>query len=159
LFEYIRPIHRRALIPKLWGDFVEEFRQVFDIQKIDEAKHLVYGKALVPGKFDSQQDIMRPEEIEKTAHNFLINLQKAYVELLSGKQVTKASEMGYSHKVFKGVGGFGYIAESYIDPEGSWVLVTKVTDPNIWRMIQNKEITGYSVGGKGRRIPVQVGDV
>lgn len=130
----------------------EQFNSYFDIQKVDQAKRIVYGKALVPNKVDTQNDFVTKEDIEQTAHEFLVNLQKAYVELSRGEQTTKASEIGYMHKVFKGVGGFGYIVESYIDPEGSWVLATKITDDKVWDMVVKGEITGYSVGGKGRRI-------
>lgn len=132
-----------------------EFKTYFDIQKVNSEQKIIYGKALVPDKFDSQEDIITKEDIEETAHNFLINLQKAYVELLNGEQETKASEIGFMHKIFKGVGGFGYIVESYIDPEGSWVLATKITDDRVWDMVKNKQITGYSVGGRGKRIPIE----
>jgi hypothetical protein len=131
------------------------FKQVVDIFKVDEDKRIVYGKALVPDKIDFQGDIVSKEDIEEAAHNFLINLQKAYQELLTdGISKTKASEIGFMHKFFKGVGGFGYIIESYIDPEGSWVLGTKVTDDSIWKMIKEGKITGYSIGGQGVRIPL-----
>lgn len=133
----------------------DQFKQYFDIAKVDSIQKIVYGKALVPGKFDTQQDTMTKEDIEKTAHNFLIDLQKAYVELLNGNQVTKASQIGLMHTVFKGVGGFGYVVESYIDPEGSWVLATKINDDVVWDKIVKGEITGYSVGGKGKRIPIE----
>ena len=134
----------------------EKFKQYFEIQKVDNVKKIVYGKALVPNSVDSQNDTVTKEDIELAAHSFLINLQKAYVELLTlGKQSTKASEIGFMHKVFKGVGGFGYIVESYIDETGSWVLATKINDDKIWDMVEKKEITGYSIGGKGRRIPVE----
>ena len=132
----------------------EEYKQYFDIQKLDNLKQIVYGRALVPDKIDKQNDFMSASDIEETAHNFLINLQKAYVELLNGQKTTTPSQIGFMHKVFKGVGGFGYIVESYIDPtDGSWILATKVTDSTIWKMIVDGKITGYSVGGRGRRIP------
>lgn len=133
----------------------EQFKQYFDIAKVNQMKRIVYGKALVPDKYDSQLDTITKEDIEETAHNFLINLQKAYVELLKGEQVTKASQIGYMHKIFKGVGGFGYVVESHVDEDGCWILGTKVTDDKIWDMILKGEITGYSVGGRGRRIPIE----
>lgn len=132
-----------------------DFSQVMEITKIDQDQKIIFGKALVPDKFDSQGDTVTKEDIEKAAHEFLINLQKAYAELLkTGVNKTNASEIGFMHTVFKGVGGFGYIVESYIDAEGSWVLATKVTDDAVWEMIKKGEITGYSIGGCGRRIPV-----
>lgn len=134
------------------------FKRIVEIYKVDKVKKIVFGKALVPDKEDTQGDIVSKQDVEETAHNFLINLQKAYVELLNnGVNTTKASEIGFMHTVFKGVGGFGYIVESYIDPDGSWVLGTKITDDTVWDMIIKGEITGYSVGGKGVRIPMESG--
>lgn len=131
-----------------------------NITKIDEEKRIVYGKALVPDKVDSQGDIVSKEDIEEAAHNFLINLQKAYIELLTfGVNKTNASQIGYMHRVFKGVGGFGYIVESYIDPDGSWVLATKINDETVWKMIKDGRITGYSIGGTGKRIPIEGGEL
>jgi len=133
---------------------MSEFKQVVPIFKINEEQQIVYGKALVPDREDCQGDTVSKSDVEKAAHNFLMNLQKAYAELLTkGMSTTKASEIGFMHTVFKGVGGFGYVVESYIDPEGSWVLGTKVTDSKVWKMIKDKTITGYSIGGTGVRIP------
>lgn len=151
----ICPILRRA---KLFGviGLEKSFNQTVDIFKIDVMKQIVYGKALVPNKEDLQEDIVSKQDIENAAHNFLINIQKAYQELFSnGVQKTKASEIGLMHRVFKGIGGFGYIVESYIDDEGSWVVGTKITDSAVWKMVLDKKITGYSIGGKGIRIPVE----
>jgi DNA adenine methylase len=132
----------------------QKFNQTVDIFKVDDEKHIVYGKALVPDRVDSQGDIVSKQDIETAAHNFLINIQKAYAELVSsGANTTNASQIGLMHKVFKGVGGFGYVVESYIDPSGSWILGTMVTDPTIWQMIKDGQITGYSIGGNGTRIP------
>lgn len=133
---------------------MSEFRQIVPIFKINDEQQIVYGKALVPDKEDMQGDTVSKADVEKAAHNFLMNLQKAYAELLTqGSSTTKASEIGFMHTIFKGVGGFGYVVESYIDPEGSWVLGTKVTDSKVWKMIKSGAITGYSIGGTGVRIP------
>lgn len=134
----------------------ESFKQEVSIFKVLEEKQIVYGKALVPNRIDFQGDLVTIEDVEESAHNFLMNLQKAYVELLTeGSSTTNASEIGFMHKIFKGVGGFGYIVESYIDPEGSWILGTKITDQAVWKMIKEGKITGYSIGGKGVRIPLE----
>lgn len=132
----------------------QQFKQIVDIYKVDDEERIVYGKALVPDKIDCQGDIVSKKDVETAAHNFLINIQKAYAELLAnGSTATNASEIGLMHKVFKGVGGFGYVVESFIDPSGSWVLGTKVTDDSIWNLIKDGSITGYSIGGNGVRTP------
>lgn len=136
------------------NDFSQTNCNVF---KVDSKQKIVYGKALVPDREDSQGDIVSKEDVEKAAHNFLMNIQKAYVELYTnGINKTDASQIGFMHTVFKGIGGFGYVVESYIDKEdGSWVLATKVTDDKVWDMIEKGLITGYSIGGRGTRIPIK----
>lgn len=138
-----------------------EFNRVVDIFKVDNEKHIVYGKALVPNKHDSQGDIVSKADVEEAAHNFLIQLQKSYESLVKGAMSAVSSnnpeevkgQIGVMHRFFKGVGGFGYVVESYIDPTGSWVLGTKINDETIWKMVKSGQITGYSIGGKGIRIP------
>ena len=50
-----------------------------------------------------------------------------------------------------------YIAQKAFDlgdqevAEGSWVLCVRVDDPDLWRKVKAGEITGFSVGGFGRR--------
>jgi len=132
----------------------EEKESFVEVSKLDKMKKLVYGKVLVPNTVDKQGDYITPEEIEKAAHNFLINLQIGYNKLKLGQELGHdVSQIGYMHTTFKGIGGFGYIAESYIDAQGSWVLVTKITDDKIWKQIVDGVIRGYSIGGKTLRIP------
>ena len=119
--------------------------QVVPIFKIDEAKRLVYGKALVPDIEDTQEDIVSKEDVELAAHGFMINMQKQIYD--------KPSEIGLQHMTF---GVDVYVVESYIDKEdSSWILVTKVESDDIWDKVQKGEITGYSIGGKGKRTPIE----
>lgn len=102
----------------------------------DESKRLVYGVVYEPERIDAHGDYMTADEIEKAAHDFLINARNIDVQ----------------HN-FKE--GFGDVVESYIAKQddlesgiikGSWVLVTKAT-PEVWDAIQKGDITGYSMAG------------
>lgn len=102
----------------------------------DPSKQLVYGVVYSPETLDAHGDFMNANEIEKAAHDFLVNARNIDVQ----------------HNF---EAGFGQVVESYIAKQddlengitkGSWVLVTKATD-EVWNKIQKGEITGYSMAG------------
>lgn len=107
------------------------------INKEDE-KRLVYGVVYEPNVPDAHKDMMKADEIEKSAHTFL----KEY------RNIDKQHDFQ---------GGYGEVVESYVAPQdftvgedtiakGSWVLVTKA-DEDTWDSIKKGEITGYSMAG------------
>jgi DNA adenine methylase len=113
------------------------------ICKIDSAKRLIYGPALVPETFDSQEHIASAVEIEKAAHDFLAG-------------VNEDRQMGVMHEDFEPEIA---VVESYIAPVdfdlgddpisiGTWVIVSKVYDDDVWQRVQDGELTGYSIAGK-----------
>lgn len=124
----------------------EKVSMTVQISKIDEDKRIVYGEVLVPGEIDSQGDILTKEEVERVAHDFMLKIQKTKGEKgIIGKQ--------HSDIVF---GKHGYPVESYIEKDtGAWVLGTYVTNDETWQEIKKGEITGYSIGGVGERVPLE----
>lgn len=116
-----------------------------NILKSDIEKQMVFGVVLAPDEFDLQGDIMEAEEIEKTAHNFLMS----------------SRVIGFRHSEVEEA----ELIESYITRKpfqlngetvktGSWVIGVHVSDPETWRLIKNGEITGFSIGGSGKREPL-----
>lgn len=110
-------------------------------KKFDEDRQLVYGEVYVPMLPDSQGDFMTAEEIERIAHDFMAR--------------GNVNKIDTNHDLQE---NGSYVAESFIarkgDPdfsEGAWVVVTKITDPNVWKMVKSGELNGYSMYGKGRR--------
>ena len=122
-------------------DKPETKEMVIKIEKQDEEKRLVYGVVLEPETVDLQGDIYDAETIEKSAHNFLYDVRR----------------MGLMHKEF---GREMKIAESYIVNDdkgyiqlnerkvknGSWVLVCKVIDDDVWKGIKEGTYGGFSIG-------------
>jgi hypothetical protein len=113
------------------------------IAKIVEEKRLVYGIVLEPDEVDAQNDTISAEVIEKAAHNFIANYNKE-------------TQLGYMHKVFGKIGI--ELVQSYVAlhtfkmgsekvKKGSWVMVTHVTNDQVWNKIKKGTITGYSIGG------------
>lgn len=105
----------------------------------DKDQRIVYGIVYEPGVEDSQGDSATAEEIEKAAHQFMVEVQTFKV-------------------MHKGKTANVKVLESYIAPQdltiagtkiskGTWVLVTKVFDDKVWKAIKDGELTGYSMAG------------
>lgn len=137
--------------PSEESEELEELEERYvPIVKVDKKKHIVYGVVLEPEVWDAQKDIVSKEEIEAAAHEFLAFYRKIDLR---------------HHHVAKSC----YPVESYIAPqdfvlgsekvkEGSWILGSKVTDPKIWKDIEDGLLTGYSIVGMARRVPEGVTD-
>ena len=115
------------------------------IVKVDDDKRLVYGVVYAPYETDAQEDWMSPEEIEKAAHVYMTEYRK----------LRKNHEEDLDDC---------YVVESYIAPsamrignktvtEGSWVMVTKINNDEVWADIKSGKITGYSMAGNALRVP------
>jgi 8-oxo-dGTP pyrophosphatase MutT (NUDIX family) len=109
-------------------------------------KQILYCVVLEPHTEDAQEDIMSPEEIEKTAHKYLENSR-----VIGGE---------HSHPID------AVPVESFIAPQdfsvngqygdqvvkaGSWVLGVKIKDPDEWQKVLDGDYTGVSIGGFGQR--------
>ena len=101
---------------------------------------------MVPDQEDAQGDIISADVIEDAAHDFLVNSRRIDVQ-----------HVFLSSKCFP--------VESYIAPtafylgdhlvkKGTWILVTKVLDEEIWKKVKNGELRGYSIRGIAESIPL-----
>ena len=115
----------------------------FPITKLNEDKRLVGGIVYEPDVVDAQGDSAGEAEIEKAAHKFMQD----------------SRTLGFMHK--EDVGPRAKIVESYIAPcnmkmnnqsirKGTWVMVVKVQDDELWNMVKSGKITGFSMGGRAR---------
>lgn len=129
------------------------------------SKQIVYSVVLSPHQFDAHNDWVPAAEVEKTAHNWL----------------KKSSVIGFNHTKFTDVGA--HVVESFIERyptqddyqkalnnephtayklpfgdshtySGDWVIGIKIEDPELWDAVENGEIGAVSIGGLGKREPV-----
>lgn len=111
---------------------------IFDISKSEE-EHIVAGIVYEPNAEDTQGDYTTEDEIRKAAYSFMEEAQRYKVNH-KGKEV-KAN-----------------VLESYIAPQdlemvgnkikkGSWILISRVLDEEIWRLIKAGELQGLSMAG------------
>jgi hypothetical protein len=117
------------------------YTESVEIKKKDSAKQIVYGEVMTPMVMDSQGDFMTADQIEKTAHNFMMGLRHYNVDT--------------EHSLVKNE---SVVIESFIarkgDPEfneGSWVVGTYVPDKAVWEKVEKGELNAFSMYGRGER--------
>lgn len=120
--------------------------KVSPILKAAPMQQVVYCVVLEPDTADSQDDVMTSEDIEKTAHNYLIRAR------LIGSGHEKAIEAAPVES-FIAPQDLEYQGQNgpQVVKKGSWIIGIKVFDPSEWQKVVNGEYTGVSVGGKGLR--------
>lgn len=142
----------------------ETTKRSFEILKRDDERRLIYGPVLIPENFDLQDDIISAGEIENAAHNYLVKLSfHDDPEFLQSLGMNAVSKRGFMHTEFNRKIA---VVESYIAPvdfemggrtitKGTWVGVVKVFDDEVWNLVKAGRITGFSIGGRSRSIPVE----
>lgn len=124
----------------------EIIEKQFNIIKRDEEKRLVYGIVYEPEAKDTDGEEASAEEIEKACHAFMIDYAT-----YKGSHLDMMHEEALSLKD-------AVIVECFIQPvdmtlgqqliyKGSWMLVTKIYNDEIWQGIKDGIINGYSMGG------------
>lgn len=116
------------------------------IAKVDDEKHLVYGVVYAPDDADAHDDFATAEEIEKAAHNFLAksNTQKAVdtqhnLVPEDGVTIVESAIIKGKHSILTG------------EPDGTWFIVTKIDNEEIWKSVKDGTYTGYSLYGFAER--------
>ncbi len=110
---------------------------------------LVTGIVLEPDVADSQGDTYSADEIRKTAHLWMLDFRN----------------IGLQHKAI--VNHSVQPVESWIAPvdqviagvdiaAGTWLLTVKVFDDELWQQVKQGTLTGFSISGFARRVPVGV---
>jgi len=125
-------------------DYKPVAKQV-QFRKADDEKRLVYGVVMEPEEVDTQGDTTSAEEIELACHRFMLNRQR--LDLNHQREIEKQEAA---------------IVECYIAPvamdfpggtvkPGSWLMVTKIYDDEMWTKVKAGELGGYSIRGRGVR--------
>lgn len=113
------------------------------IVKTDDDNHYVTGIVYEPLTEDAHGDFMSEDEVTKAAYWFAKN--------------GNGSDLQHSFTAESGVTVVeNWIAKSDFKignesiKKGTWLITTEITDEAIWEKIKKGEITGYSMGGKGK---------
>lgn len=127
-------------------------QKLVTFQSIDDEQRIVMGAAMVPNKQIYRRDgddeffvFFTEETIKQIAEKFFLDgkINSATVEhldTLNGVTVVESWIVQDSEKDKSAVYGFDY-------PVGTWVISMKINNPDIWNMIKNDMIRGFSVEG------------
>ena len=126
---------------------VDKKEEMFNVPivKADEEKHLVYGAVLIPDTRDSQGDIITAEEIEKTAHAYLIqsrNIDNRHAEALPLEKARPVESYILPQDTTLGKKEL---------PQGTWIMTVHIPDDVLWKSVKAGELNAFSIYGVGKR--------
>jgi len=140
-----------------WTEVVQSFvdvtktiRLLVPVRKAaDTPRRISYGVVLEPDTTDLQGDVMKAADIELSAHDWMIESQAGgdmHADVVKDAKVVESYLAPCDFDV-ETAGGTETVVK------GSWVLAMRWPE-EIWKRIAEGELTAYSVGGQGVRIPL-----
>ena len=142
--------------PAIEEDFIyfNEDEPRVEVQLSDDAKHMVYGAVLVPGKkiyrYDQDSDTeyyltFTSESVEKMSQDYMKNFRQANVTLQHNEEATEVvmveswlkSSMDYDKSIALGL--------SKDLPVNTWFAGFKINNIETWERIRSGELRGFSV--------------
>lgn len=124
----------------------------FDITKSNSDEHLVSGWANVAVNADGsipldwQDDIIRPETLEKAAINFMMDYRGSGVMHQGDSKGVVVESIVFTKEKQACIG----IPEGTI-PEG-WFITVKVLDPDVFAKVKDGTFRMFSIQGSAKRI-------
>jgi len=139
----VKPVQCGKMAMTKNEDGTANFELEVPIVKLQEDDHEVHGVVYAPDEVDAQGDSASSDEIRRAAHKFLED----------------SRTIGLMHK--EDAGPRAKLVESYIMPEnvrfgnqmvkkGTWMMVVKIYDQELWTSVKEGKITGFSMGGTAR---------
>lgn len=134
-----------------WVKKIDEWRSEFEISKVDESQHLVFGWFSVVEDangnivVDKQGDFIEPKDLEDAAYDYVLYAREA------GEMHDKTTGIG---KLVASIVTTKDIQKAMgINPiiQIGWFGGFQIHDENVWKKIVNKEYSMFSIGGKGQR--------
>ena len=110
----------------------------------DQEYTYVLSAALVPERTDSHGDIISAEEIEKSAHGYMENSQRAGV--MHKKMVPRKGAALVESYILRQE---TVIARKRL-PVGTWMVAFRVYDEELRKKVLSGEFKGVSIGGTGK---------
>lgn len=132
---------------------LEKQKMVF---AFDEDKRILVGAAMVPNKMIHRYDAQ--------GNLYYVFFSKASIKMMADKFLKdqRTDETSVEHDGLKLGKDKVFITESWVSddpvydkshfygfdlPAGTWFVAMKVNDDNVWKMIKEKSLTGFSVEG------------
>lgn len=131
------------------SEMTKQFEAYGEVTKVDTEQRIVYGFASVVTKggevvVDRQGDVITAEEMEKAATNFMLGARNGLTMHKGEPTTTIVHSMPLTKQVMD---AFGISS----DKEG-WLIAVKVHDDDTWDRMKKGEFTGFSIGGRARKV-------
>ena len=131
------------------SELTKNFEAYGEVTKIDSEQRIVYGFASVVSKngemvVDRQGDVITAEEMEKAATNFMLGARNGLTMHKGEPTTTIVHSLPLTKQVMD---AFGITS----DKEG-WLIAVKVHDDDTWDRMKKGEFTGFSIGGRARKV-------
>lgn len=118
------------------------------IQKAtNDEEQTITGVVLQPDVVDLQDDVVTAGEIREAAHKFMLKSQRMYLQHQDRAPMVRIVENWLAHEDTQ-------IAGQAVKA-GSWLMVVKVFDDDLWARVKKGEFTGLSIRGKAIREAAQ----
>jgi hypothetical protein len=122
------------------------------ITKIDDEQRLIYGWASIieeDGKtiVDKQGDVIDVDDLVAAAHDYMTESREAHEMHEGVKKGETVESIIFTKEVQAALG---------IDlKKVGWFICQKISDDDTWAAIKSGEIKSFSIGGSGKRVPVE----
>lgn len=137
-----RAANKRQFLLKKADDGKASFLTCGQIIKADPENHYVTGIVYEPMTEDTQGNYMSEDEIIKAAYWFAKNGDKIDLQH-SNKALENAAV------VENWVAKADFEIDGMQIQKGTWLITVEISDEDVWKGIENGEITGFSMGGQG----------
>lgn len=130
---------------------MSKFETVGEVTKIDTEQRVVYGFASVVTKggevvVDRQGDVITAQEMEKAATEFMLGARNGLTMHKGEPTTTIVHSMPLTKQIMDSFG-------LQCDKEG-WLIAVKVHDDETWDRMKKGEFTGFSIGGRARKVEI-----
>ena len=121
-----------------------QLRKTVDLTDHDEERQIATGALLVPDRIDSQGDYFEPATIERIAHDYMRRLQAGEATLKLMHAVDAAEKLSLvENRVLDEPETIGETEHA----AGTWIVSVKVADPDVWQLLKDGVLGGFSIGG------------
>jgi hypothetical protein len=115
------------------------------VLKMDDEQRIVYGWASVVTEsgepvVDTQGDVITPEEMERMANDFMLDVRTA-------KAMHKGEKIGEVIHSLPLTNELMKVFDIYSDREG-WLVAFKIYDDDAWEKVRSGKFQALSIGGK-----------
>jgi hypothetical protein len=131
------------------SEMTKEFEAYGEVTKVDDEQRIVYGFASVVSKngemvVDRQGDVITADEMEKAATKFMLGARNGLTMHKGEPTTTIVHSLPLTKQIMEAFG----IAS---DKEG-WLIAVKIHDDDTWDRMKKGEFTGFSIGGRARKV-------